>query len=297
MTDVIVLTKDSSRTLHECLAAISKQTIPSRIIIVDGGSTDTTLEIAREFTNTIIHELPRDIPRVGNNCAKARNLGLAASTSKLVAFVDADVIISPNLLKNLSTYIKENIAGVTSGEQDKNSAFQKVMRLYKMHARNFHHIQEVESIATYCALYKRSSLDVVGGFDDSLYGCEDWDLNYRLRKGGWRLLGVPEKPILHLDRPHIRSFLRQMYHYAWARARLTVQKRIFTPIYALPSLILGTMAIMLSHPHGWVALCLAAAGMMGVSYLKLGDAKAVLIFMLQQIVWAAGYLHGLLSML
>jgi len=311
MIDIIIPTKNSGHTLEDCLVALKKQKLNGKIIIVDGHSTDKTLEIAKKHGCETYFE-----PQTRNNrkSAEARNEGLKHSNSILVGFIDADTIVPENWLQDLVKYFKDpSVAGVSSGcvwkgGSDLSRAISKVIKLGSSHAKQFSKVQQVDSIATYNAIYFRGALDTVNEekdkdrpqiFDESLGGCEDWELNYRLRKAGWKLLGVPESPVEHRERPTVKSFWRQMFHYAWARARVTKLKRNFSPLYALPSLalfeLLGTWLLVPSLATLLVVLYLLGVGGLSLFYaeerIKL-VALVFFVFVVFHLAWALGYVKG-----
>lgn len=95
---IVIHTFNSSSTLRECLESIFGQDFPMEkveVIIVDGGSTDETLEIARNFEVKIFH----NSLRTGE---AGKSVGLMAAEGELVAFVDSDNILPDvNWLKSM----------------------------------------------------------------------------------------------------------------------------------------------------------------------------------------------------
>jgi glycosyltransferase involved in cell wall biosynthesis len=77
-----MIAKNEAQTLRACLMSVRE--IVNQIVIADTGSTDSTVEIAREFGATVI-SVPWE-----NHFAKARNAALAAMTTDWVLVLDAD---------------------------------------------------------------------------------------------------------------------------------------------------------------------------------------------------------------
>ena len=76
------------------------------VIIVDGYSTDDTVEIAKRYGCKIVYE---NAGTIGG----ARNIGVENSTGKYIAFTDSDCIVDKNWLKNLiGQFTDEKIASV-----------------------------------------------------------------------------------------------------------------------------------------------------------------------------------------
>ena len=103
---VVVLTKNSGKTLGECLRRIRSNN-PSEIIVVDGLSTDDTLKIAWKAATIIASDQ-------GRGKAFARQLGLDQSTQPLIAYVDSDVFIPPGALGKMIKEISTSRAAAVS---------------------------------------------------------------------------------------------------------------------------------------------------------------------------------------
>jgi glycosyltransferase involved in cell wall biosynthesis len=85
LVSIIIPVKDGERFLPQALADVHAQTYAEReMIVVDGGSTDRSAEIARTSPGV------RCISQSGEGFADAWNVGLAASSGDLIAFLDSD---------------------------------------------------------------------------------------------------------------------------------------------------------------------------------------------------------------
>ena len=82
--DVIVPTYNGANYLRESLGSVAAQTrVPSTVIVVDDGSTDDTVAVARSLGATVVSQPNRGI-------AEARNAGIRASRAPYLALLDAD---------------------------------------------------------------------------------------------------------------------------------------------------------------------------------------------------------------
>src|SRR4051794_1298089 len=102
---------ESIRSLMDTLDAQSPQ--PDEIVITDGGSTDSTVSILKEYTE----KLPLKIVEVpGANISRGRNEAIRAAQGPIIAVTDAGVRLHPNWLEEIVKPMElqadvENVAG------------------------------------------------------------------------------------------------------------------------------------------------------------------------------------------
>ncbi|MDX2080500.1 MAG: glycosyltransferase family 2 protein [Terrimicrobiaceae bacterium] len=94
---VVVLTFNEERRLRPCLESVRWA---DEIVVVDGFSTDKTVEIAREFTDLVFQS---DLlgPKNPGGYAGQRNFGLSKVSAPWVFFIDADERCSPELAASI----------------------------------------------------------------------------------------------------------------------------------------------------------------------------------------------------
>jgi glycosyltransferase involved in cell wall biosynthesis len=256
MIDVIIPTKNSEGTLEVCLKSLRQQTIPVRIIIVDGCSTDKTLEIAKKYGCEIYDE-PKSLTQ-GSKRGVACNQGLRHVTSDLVAFLDSDAEVPTawaddmeEMFSDLNDFGEMPIAGISSGctpdtSSNLSKAINSVMKLASNQAQGYNDFTYVNSLPGYNSVYRTKVIREVGGFNEELGGCEDWEMNYRIRKAGYALLGVPKSPVIHHERKTIEGFKKQMKGYGWSWGRMVRVKHFFLPSRAIPALIILLSPILIA---------------------------------------------------
>ncbi|MDH5447750.1 MAG: glycosyltransferase family 2 protein [Candidatus Bathyarchaeota archaeon] len=107
--DVVVLTKNSERTLRKCLSSIYNYVPVNRLIVVDGFSTDKTLKIIRKFNKK--HHNVVLLSEKGTR-GKGRQKAIEAVTTEWFVFVDSDVILCKGWFKKAKRLIKADVGAI-----------------------------------------------------------------------------------------------------------------------------------------------------------------------------------------
>jgi glycosyltransferase involved in cell wall biosynthesis len=94
--DVVIPAYNASRFIAETIQSVFAQTyLPRKIIVVDDGSTDNTVEIIKSFESELIELISIE----NGGVSRARNIGIKASDADYIAFLDADDIWEPSKLE------------------------------------------------------------------------------------------------------------------------------------------------------------------------------------------------------
>ena len=105
--DVVLLTKNSLKPcLKETLDSIYANVPVNRLIVVDGGSTDGTLDLLRQYPRVEI------IDDSGGNRATARQKGIEAVETEWHLHVDSDVILCKNWFKRAIKWIDDEVGAI-----------------------------------------------------------------------------------------------------------------------------------------------------------------------------------------
>ncbi len=210
---VIIVNWNGEKVLERCLVALMAQTIkPHEIILVDNASSDSSIAIAQRFPSVRLLSLNRNTGFAeGNNLA----IKAAADESDWVALINPDAFPEPRWLEALlqaveshpefdvfgSTLIKEDNPKVLDGAGDAYHVSGRVWRIGDgaLVSTFAEREREIFSPCAAAALYRRSALHKIGGFDED-YFCyvEDVDLGFRLRLAGHRCLYVPQSIAYHV---------------------------------------------------------------------------------------------------
>jgi glycosyltransferase involved in cell wall biosynthesis len=180
---VVVPARNAEGLLGDCLASIARAE-PHEIIVVDGRSTDRTIELARGYTDRILSDDGRGLPA-------ARLLGVRAATSRWVALVDADVVLPDG---SLAALLDEFRAGGYTALQ---AGLHSIGRGEYWSEALAHHHRTGRSknwFGLVATVFERDQL-VRTGFDDRFTSGEDIELRWRLEQGGERI-GVSRRTVV-----------------------------------------------------------------------------------------------------
>ena len=169
---VVVPVRNAEAMLQECLASIEAQT-PREIIVVDGNSTDGTVEIARRHGATILSDGGRGLPA-------ARMLGARAASGRFVALVDADVVLRPGSLARLCDELVEGGLDAIQAGLESVSGPGYWGQALAHHHRSGRSKRWFGLVAT---VLERETL-LSFGFDPRFSSGEDIELRWRLRSAG-----------------------------------------------------------------------------------------------------------------
>jgi GT2 family glycosyltransferase len=199
------------------------------ILVVDGCSTDRTVQVVRSFpefgTRIRLLENPRRLQ------VYAWNIALREARGEYYAMIGAHAVYGSTYFAQCVDAIKRTGAhavggvAVAFGEGALGHAIAWCMSspFGVGNARFRYTDREQEADSVFALFTTRSILESVGGFDESLPFDEDSDLNYRLRQRGYKLVVSPRVPVRYAVRRSLRALWKQMYRYGYWR-RFTQRK-------------------------------------------------------------------------
>lgn len=186
---VIIPAYNAQRDIAICLRAIqeSRGVIPE-IVLVDDGSTDHTVSIAAASGVSQILQMPH---RSGP--AAARNAGAVAATGEILYFVDADVVVHPDALRQGADYLRQGPWQAVFGSYDTSPSAPGLVSQYRNLLHHFVHQTSNSEAGTFwagCGAVLRSVFLETGGFstDFPFPSVEDIEYGMRLADGGYRIL-------------------------------------------------------------------------------------------------------------
>ncbi|MEO8289228.1 MAG: glycosyltransferase [Chloroflexota bacterium] len=260
--------RNEAATLPGLLDSVLRQTVrPAEIVIVDGGSTDGTPDVARGYSD----RLPvRVIEMPGANISEGRNAAIEAAQNSIIAVTDAGVRLDPRWLDALVTPLLDAVADidVVSGffVADPQTPFERAMgatvlpTLRDIDPATF--LPSSRSIA-----FRKDAWDAIGGYPEWLDYCEDLVFDIRLKELDKRFLFAPQAVVHFRPRSNLLAFYLQYYRYARGDGKADLWRKRHAIRYLTyiggPAIVLFSWRARKS-PFGKVGLLLAASA--GAAY-------------------------------
>ncbi|MGH2682280.1 MAG: glycosyltransferase [Actinomycetota bacterium] len=248
---LVATVKDAGEHVGDFLSSIRAQTRPpDEVVIVDGGSTDGTLDALRSAADVTLIEAP------GSNIARGRNAAIRAAAHDVIAVSDADCVLGPDWLAHLERAI-EGGADVAMG-------------FYRPIARSFFEacsagvsVREEEEVdperfmpSSRSVAFRREAFERAGGYPEWLEIGEDMYLNHRLRELDAVMEFVPRSVAYWRIRPTLPAMWRQYFRYAQGDGLAAMHPERHALRFGVYGLLVGAL---LSRRRGPLVL-LAAAG-------------------------------------
>jgi len=198
LVSVIIPAYNAEKTIQQTIESVLKQTLTDfELIAIDDGSQDATLEIVHSIRDPRIKAF--SFSNAGSN--PSRNRGLKIAAGEFIAFLDADDLWLPDKLELQLKALQENpqiaVAYSWTDFIDESGQF-----LYRgMYSTATGDVYKKLLLGNFLEsgsnpLIRKQALIEVGGFDESLFACQDTDLYLRLA-ARYRFISVEKVQILY----------------------------------------------------------------------------------------------------
>lgn len=184
LVSIVIPCRDQALFLADAIESALAQTYrPVEVIVVDDGSVDETRDVTHAYADV------EYLRQEAAGPSSARNLGLRASRGEYLVFLDADDRLRPDAVKVGIRHLAEDAeCAFVSGNVVRIDAEGSDIAAPEPCQVNANHYAKLLARREYgiptpaCVVYRRVALDRVGGFDPTLSGCADYDLNLRIAR-------------------------------------------------------------------------------------------------------------------
>jgi glycosyltransferase involved in cell wall biosynthesis len=286
---LIVVALNEGGQIQRLMASIRRLRKPESVsietILVDGGSSDDTIRLARDAGFTKIVELPKATIPV------CRNRGAAESTGQWLAYVDADCEVAEDWLEQALPLLQEHgeiVLGWPAEPPEPPTWVQEAWRAHwtsknprteDMNGRPVVRHEGFRMVTTRNMILSRSVLEKLGGFDEELATGEDTDLVFRAYLERILVVGLPALHVVHYGEPAtLADFFRQQLWHANRASYQRIMKKtggriggnapVFTAVFAVSlALFFAGLALTPFGEPGWPLLLILPAALLAPALL------------------------------
>lgn len=229
-TSIIIPTKNGEAWLEKCLGSVrSQQGVGSvEVLLVDSGSTDKSLEIARRYGARIEAIRPEEFHH-----ARTRNYGASLATGKYLVFLSQDAIPSSNtwLAAMLRNFYDADVAAVYGRQvPDAGSTNERHDALGTMYG-NERCVKEASSRARLGFKYYhfsdanaavRREVWESTRFPEELKVFEDLGIAKKILDAGWKIVYEPDASVIHSHNHTTVQLFRRYFDIGFTFRRLGI---------------------------------------------------------------------------
>lgn len=194
--------------LRDFLASLRAQTRPAdEIVIVDGGSTDGTLEVLREAEDVT------SIVEPGANISRGRNVAIAAASHEVIAATDADCLLAPDWLERILDPIEAGADMAAGFYRPLGDSFLQACAA-AVSLPEPEEVHEGWMPSSRSVAFRREAYEAAGGYPEWLEVGEDMYFDHRMLATGARIRLATDAVVYWRVRPTLGATWQQYAKYA-----------------------------------------------------------------------------------
>lgn len=210
---IVIPALNEEKMIGRCLESLAHLDFPRdcfEVILIDNGSSDRTIEIARSFEDRLHLTI---LKKTGVRISALRNLGARSAHGGILAFLDADCLAPRNWLDCMVELTPAEAAGIVGAHYllpENSSWVGRIWHRYQEAGKS----GEVSHVPAGDLIMRREDFLRLGGFDETIQTNEDYELCERVRAAGMNVRAFPEMGVVHLGTAQsLRVFFsKQAWH-------------------------------------------------------------------------------------
>ncbi|GAW94003.1 glycosyltransferase family 2 protein [Calderihabitans maritimus] len=259
LVSIVIPTYNEENYIARCLQSLLKQTYPAacyELVVVDGCSTDRTVEVVEEKAAGC----PVEVRLLSNErrvTPVALNMGIKEARGEVVIILSGHAYVAEDFIEKCVEYLDRTGASCVGGPLETvgegfmaryiSQALSSPFGVGNARFRFSKRAQPVDTVAY--GAYRREVFEKIGLFDERLIRNQDIEFNYRLRRQGGLIYMTPEIRSYYVSRRDLISFVKQSFGngmwnvYTWFLHRNSLSWRHFVPAAFVASLLLGLVLL------------------------------------------------------
>jgi succinoglycan biosynthesis protein ExoA len=270
---VIVPCLNEEAHIGKLITAVARQSVPpADIVIIDGGSTDATLDAIRGAALDVAPLCVRTIVAPDDWLPAVVNRGVREAQGRVLIRLDGHAAPSPDYISRALAQLADPGVGVVGGvwrivpgaPTPIAAAIARAVAhplgagdaAYRL--RDGGPVMNVDTVPFGC--FTRETWRRVGGLNETLLGNEDYEFNYRVRKAGLLVRLDPTMQSTYVARARLGALALQYFRYGWCKMQMLRQHPgALRWRQAVPVAFVGTTAILallapFFRPAAWLAV-------------------------------------------
>lgn len=309
---VVMPVLDEERHVQAAVAQVLASDYPGavEVILALGPSRDRTTEIAHQLR--ALDPRVRIVTNPTGATPAGLNAAIAAARYGIVVRLDGHALPPADYLRvavsELESTGADNVGGIMAAEGS--TPFERAVAVAMRSPIGVggaaFHVGGAAGPAdsVYLGVFRRATLERLGGYDEHFRRAQDWELNYRIRQSGGLVWFTPALQVSYCPRSSLSALARQYFHYGrWRRVIVRRHPETATPRYlAAPTALIGVaggalLALLgqplgLVLPAGYAAIVLAGSVWTGRGLPAMVAVRLPLIFPSMHFAWALGFLSS-----
>lgn len=229
---IIIPAKNEEHNLKACFESLASIEYPAdrfEVLLIDNGSTDSTVQVAESYGATVF--LKPDLTISG-----LRNFGAAQAGGDILAFLDADCTVVPDWLTTADVWADKKEVCCFGGPPEIPDDATWVQKSWYLVREKSEQVTDVDWLESMNMFVRKDVFMAVAGFDESLTTCEDYDLSLRLQEHGRIVADKSVRAVHHGEAASVAHFYKKE---SWrGTSNLTGLMRHGFHLKELPSLLL-----------------------------------------------------------
>jgi glycosyltransferase involved in cell wall biosynthesis len=314
---VVMPVVNEERHLAEAVDRVLAQGYPGEleVVIAVGPSSDRTASVAEDLERT--HPCVHVVDNPTGRTPAGMNAAIRAARNDILVRVDGHGLLNPGYIQTAVRILSEtgadNVGGVMAAEGT--TPFQRAVAL-AMTSRlgiggaRFHTGGAAGPAETvYLGVFRRATLERLGGFDETFLRAQDWELNHRIRSSGGLVWFSPELSVTYRPRSSWKALVYQFARTGrWRREVIrrypaTASARYLAPpavvVLVAGGSVLGVVGLAtgtawltagLALPAGYLAAVVAGSVVLGRHEGPAVTARLPAVIATMHLTWGAGFL-------